>query len=92
VQGAPVDEHSVVGCPPGTRLLRIERLEHAWRVWLSTRDYVWGTYLLMHDSGQVQRVTARVDEGDEVYVVRPTDDVVRMIRDAGAGDAQEPSN
>jgi len=65
--------------------MRIERLAHAWRVWLATRDYVWGTYLLLHDSGQVERVTARVDEGDEVYTVRPTDVVVNMIRNMGAG-------
>jgi hypothetical protein len=60
--------------------MRVERVSHGWRVWLATNDYVFGTYLLLHNSGQVQRVVTRVDEGDDTIVVRPTDDVVRMIR------------
>lgn len=68
-----VGNHSVIGVPPGTRLLRISRLRGYWIVWTATSDYVHGTYLRMYDSGKVVRVTVRIDEGDEEFVVRPTD-------------------
>lgn len=53
--------------------MRIERLPGMWRVWLATRDYVFGTYLLLHDDGRVFNVTDRVDEGEERFAVRPSD-------------------
>ena len=67
--------HSIVGLPLGTRLHRIERLSdrHAWRLWIATADYLYGTYLLLHDSGRVERVVVRIDEGDDIMLVRPDD-------------------
>jgi phage gp46-like protein len=74
--------HEIVGLPIGTRLHRIVRLQHGWRLWIATADYVHGTYLLLHDSGGVERVVVRIDEGDEVSLVRPNDTVVAMIKQA----------
>jgi hypothetical protein len=46
-------------------------------VWLSTNDYVFGTWLELYDDGSIVSVTTRVDEGDESFVVRPSDDEIR---------------
>ena len=72
----PVD-HCIVGLPPGTRLYRIVRLSHAWQAWIATKDFINGTYLILQDSGRVDNVTARADEGDEVFMVRPSDQSIR---------------
>ena len=70
-------EQCLVGMPIGSRLHRIIRLEHGWRLWISTNDYVYGTYLECHNSGIVKRITVRPDEGDEEIMVRPTDNTIR---------------
>ena len=70
-------EQCLVGTPLGTRLQRIVRMEHGWRLWLSTNDYVHGTYLECHNSGMIERITVREDEGDEVILIRPTDNTIR---------------
>lgn len=59
--------------PLGTRCMRIIRQPDGWLVWLSTRDYRYGTYLRLYDSGAVKRVVTRVNEGDEIICVRPPD-------------------
>lgn len=70
--------------PPGLRNLVIDRVEPAWpslrepecgawKLWIHTNDYVLGTYLLLHDSGKIERVTVRADEGDEVVLIKPED-------------------
>lgn len=41
-----------------------------WRLWLHTPDYIHGTYLLLHYSGKVERVTVRADEGDEIVLIK----------------------
>jgi hypothetical protein len=69
--------HSVVGCAPGTRLYRIIRLPYGWRLWLATRDFIHGSYLELHDNGRVVRFETRPDEGDELFVVRPSDEEIR---------------
>jgi len=63
----------VIGTPPGTRLMRLERLPHGWRAWLATRDFVYGTYLELFDDGRVLNCTTRADEGDEYFWVRGQD-------------------
>jgi hypothetical protein len=70
-------DQSIVGLPPGTRLYRIVRLSHAWQAWIATKDFINGTYLILQDSGRVDNVTARADEGDEVFMVRPSDYNIR---------------
>ncbi len=70
-------DHSVVGVPLGTRLMRIIRSQQSWRLWLSTADYKHGTYLDLFHNGMIIRVVVRVDEGDEVFVVRPSDEEIR---------------
>jgi hypothetical protein len=72
----PVD-HTIVGMPPGTRLYRIVRLPRGWRLWIATRDYISGTYLELFEDGRVMNCTARVDEGEEVFWVRPSDQSIR---------------
>jgi len=71
--------HNVIGVPHDTRLRRITRVTDAWRVWTDTRDYVYGTFLILHDSGRVERITTRYEEGDEVMQVRPSDDEIRSM-------------
>lgn len=73
-------EQCTIGMPLGSRLHRIERLPHGWRLWLATNDYVHGTYLEAYDSGMVVSVTVREDEGDEAHVVRPNDFTIRYAR------------
>lgn len=71
------DMHRIVGMPIGTRCKRIERLADGWRVWTATNDCVYGTSLVLYDDGRVLNVTTRVDEGDEAFMVRPSDDEIR---------------
>lgn len=73
--------HSIIGMPLGTRLHRMIRVPNGWMLWLSTRDYIYGTYLLVYDSGTVERWTVREDEGDEVFTVRPSDQEIREMLD-----------
>jgi hypothetical protein len=67
-------DHSVIGVPLGSRLRRIIRLANGWKLWMSTSDFVYGTYLVMNDNGMIRRITIREDEGPEVMVIRPTDE------------------
>ena len=69
--------HSIVGTLPGTRLMRIERLVQGWRMWTATNDYKYGSYLELANNGRIVNITTRVDEGDEVFQVRPSDDEIR---------------
>jgi hypothetical protein len=66
-------DHNTIAVPLGTRLLRMIRLPHGWRLWLSTNDFIYGTYLELFDDGRILRVTARQDEGDEMFWVRMED-------------------
>jgi len=62
----------VIGVPFKTRLLRIERGASFWRLWLESRDFKTGTYLLCHDSGMVERV--QDDDGENMtYLVKEAD-------------------
>lgn len=70
-------EHCTIGMPPGTRCHRIERVLEGWRVWIATNDCVYGTWLELYPSGRVFRHVARKDEGDETFMVRPSDDEIR---------------
>jgi hypothetical protein len=61
-----------IGVPPGTRVLRIERvLGDHWMIWLHTSDYTHGTFLRLYDNGAIERVTVRADEGDDVATIKP---------------------
>ncbi len=69
--------HNIIGMPIDARCKRIFRLPNGWRVWISTVDFVYGTYLELHDTGRVCSCTVRPDEGEEVYMVRPSDDEIK---------------
>lgn len=56
--------------------MRLIRLPRGWRLWLATRDFVFGTYLELHDTGRVVNITTRADEGDEIFQARPSDDEI----------------
>ena len=59
--------HAVIGVPLGTRLQRIIRHDNAWQLWVSTNDYVYGTYYMLYDDGRAASTTVREDEGDETF-------------------------
>lgn len=69
--------HCIVGMPIGSRCQRIERMPDGWRVWVSTKDFVLGTWLELYDDGHVTHNTIRDGEGDEFFTVRPSDDEIR---------------
>lgn len=78
---APIGvDHYTIGTPIGTRLMRIIRLYHGWRLWTSTADFKFGTYLELFDNGRVLQCTTRVDEGDEFMWIRPSDEHIRNSR------------
>jgi hypothetical protein len=66
-----------VALPIGARAQRIERLPHGWRVWTSTRDFRYGSYLELFDDGRILNCTTRADEGDEYFWARPSDQEIR---------------
>lgn len=73
--------HNIVGMPLGTRLLRMIRQKGVWWMWLATKDYIYGTYLLVYDDGHIERVTIREDEGDDIITVRPSDEEIRNMQE-----------
>jgi hypothetical protein len=77
-------EHCIIGMPLGSRLHRIIRLPRGWRLWLSTRDFIHGTYVELFDDGRILHCTVRPDEGDDVYWVRPSDASIREAVRMGA--------
>lgn len=81
---------SLIGMPLGTRLMRILRRPGCWHLWLATRDYVYGTFIIAWDDGHVERITTREDEGDEVIRVRPSDEEIsRWTRSSGSSSTEE---
>lgn len=66
-------QQRLVGVPRGTRLYRIYRRDGYWQVWTATSDFVFGTYLCLHDDGRIVSITERSDEGPESFTVRPSD-------------------
>lgn len=72
-----LDAHSIVGVPVGTRLQRIIRGVNGWTLWVATRDYKHGTYYVLHNTGLAENITVRGDEGDNEFVMRPSDDTIR---------------
>lgn len=78
--GEPRANHNTVATPPGTRLMRVIRLPHGWRLWLATRDFRYGTYLEVFDDGRIMRATEYEEEGPEYNWVRPSDEEIRNMR------------
>lgn len=68
-----MSDRNTIGVPIGTRLQRIIRLPTSWRLWIATADFVFGTYLELHDNGRITNTTVRRDEGDDTFEVRPPD-------------------
>lgn len=66
-------DYDTIGVPIGTRLLRIVRLLDGWCLWTGTRDFEHGSYIKLNNDGSVHNVTIRVNEVDEVHLVRPAD-------------------
>lgn len=66
-------DHNTIAVPIGTRLYRLIRLPHGWRVWTATKDFKYGSYYELFDDGRVLNCTERADEGPEIFWVRPKD-------------------
>lgn len=64
---------TTIATPLGTRLQRIIRHDDKWQLWIATRDFKHGTYLLLYDDGRIQNVTEREDEGPIMFDVKGTD-------------------
>ena len=65
------------------RLRRIIRLPNGWRLWIDTRDFVYGTYYELHDNGRVVQFVVREDRGDEITEIRPsTEEINRSMYNA----------
>lgn len=78
---APVGaDHHTIATPLGCRLMRMIRLYHGWRLWTATADFRFGTFYELFDDGRVLQCTTRVDEGDEFFWVRPSDEYIRNTR------------
>jgi hypothetical protein len=79
-------DHDTLFMPLNSKCQRITRLARGWRIWLSTADYKYGTFLELCDDGQVVRFVTRADEGDECIIVRPSDPETRASKMRGIGD------
>lgn len=66
-------DQDTIGMELGARCHRIVRLPNGWRIWLATRDYKFGTFIELSDQGRAVRFVTRIDQGDEIYQVRPSD-------------------
>lgn len=73
-------DQCTIAMPIGARAMRLIRLPHGWRLWLSTRDYVYGSYIELFDDGRILHMTTRVDEGDDCFWARPSDEDIRRGR------------
>ena len=78
------DMHNIMQQYPGTRLYRVVRIPDGWRVWLATRDHIYGSFLELHNSGLVTRHEVRPDDGEESFVVRPSDDDIMRMQGSGS--------
>lgn len=58
-----------IAIPPGTQILRIERIDDSWLLWIHANpEFSLGTYIRLYDSGRITRVTERPNEVDEQLV------------------------
>jgi hypothetical protein len=44
-----------------------------WKIWIHTNNFILGTYLVLYDTGKIERVTVRDDEMDQVVLIKPED-------------------
>lgn len=67
---------SRIGLPAGAKDVRLERVDsdtcHYWRLWLSFDKHMqFGTYLVLHDDGSIDRVTQHTDGWEQVMKIKP---------------------
>lgn len=63
-----------IAIPPGTKMLRIERVPDGyWKLWLNTNNFKHGTFLELHDDGSILRTTIRTDDVEETITVKEAD-------------------
>lgn len=41
-----------------------------WRVWTATADFIYGTFIELHDDGSAYQVTVRRGEGDDIIQIK----------------------
>jgi len=58
-----------ISIPPGTAILRIERIDDSWLLWIHANpEFTLGTYIQLYDSGRITRCTERPNEVDEQLI------------------------
>lgn len=55
--------------PQSTRILRADKIVGGWKIWISTKDFVFGTYVLLYDNSKAERITERINEGPEILLI-----------------------
>jgi len=70
--------HMVIDVLVGTRVHRIDRIMNGWRVWIASRDFKFGTYITLNNDGSATTTTSRIDEGDEIIQIRPSDATIEQ--------------
>ena len=69
-----MDRRDTIGIPLNTRLYRIDRIPGRWRIWTALSPCGrFGTFLLLHDDGAVERWTERQNGTIDIIEVRPSD-------------------
>ncbi len=63
-----------IAVPPRTGLRAIDRVGLWWRVWIAADPtFTYGTYLILHHDGMVERVTEREDGTYEDFLIKEKD-------------------
>lgn len=73
-------DQCTIGMPIGSRAMQLIRLPNGWRLWLATKDFVYGTYIELFSDGRIMHMTTRCNEGDEYFWARPSDEDIRLGR------------
>lgn len=61
-----------IGVPPHTKLLRLDRYDGAWCLWIHhNTSFTAGTCLVLHDTGTCERVIINPDGTEEHFTVVP---------------------
>ena len=65
-----------VGLPNTMTVSAIDRdtTNGCWRLWIHTNDYVYGTFVALHNNGKVERITTREGDGmEDITCIKPKD-------------------
>jgi len=61
-----------IGVPPNFNVLRIERVDDAWLIWIHYNKTITdGTLIRLYDSGRMERVIVEPDGMEDVMEIKP---------------------